>query len=231
MRLGHSVVPYGMCGRFVRSCTIKEIADYFNVAQPSFEMAPSYNVAPTHDIVIINNRGIKQIVKCHWGFVPPWSKELSDGYKMINARSETVADKPSFKAAFRTQRCLVIANGFFEWQKTRQRKIPVYISLKSGKPFGFAGLYTVWTSPEGEKICTCTILTTESNDLITSIHDRMPVIIPRDKEDFWLDPAVNDIEKLKDLLISIPSEEMVIVLVSDGVNSPRYDSPDNIKPV
>jgi putative SOS response-associated peptidase YedK len=99
---------------------------------------------------------------------------------MINARSETVDAKPSFKAAFRKQRCLVIANGFYEWQKEKKKKVPVYISLKSGKPFGFAGLYTVWTSPEGEKICTCTILTTESNDLISTIHDRMPVIIPRD---------------------------------------------------
>jgi len=225
------MVLYGMCGRFVRSCTVKEVADYFDIEQPSFEFEPSYNVAPTQDIIIINNIGVKQIVKCHWGFVPPWSKELSDGYKMINARSETVAEKPSFKAAFRKQRCLVIANGFYEWQKEKNRKVPVYISLKSGKPFGFAGLYTVWISPEGEKICTCTILTTESNDLITPIHDRMPVIIPRDKEDVWLDPAVNDIDKLKDLLTSVPSEEMIITKVSDRVNSPRYNSPDNIKPV
>jgi len=219
-----------MCGRFVRCSTLKEIAHYFDIEQPSFEFEPSYNVTPSQDIIIINNRGVKQIVKCHWGFVPPWSKDLSVGYKMINARSETVAEKPSFKNAFRKQRCLVVANGFYEWQKEKNRKVPVYISLKSGKPFGFAGLYTVWISPEGKKICTCTILTTESNDLIAPIHDRMPVIIPRDKEDLWLDPAVNDVDKLKDLLTSIPSEEMVITKVSDRVNSPRYNSPDNIKP-
>jgi putative SOS response-associated peptidase YedK len=225
------MVPYDMCGRFVRSSTLKEIADYFDVERPSFEFEPSYNVAPTHDIIIINNRGVKQIVKCHWGFVPPWSKDLSADYKMINARSETVDAKPSFKTAFRKQRCLVIANGFYEWQKDKKRKVPVYISLKSGKPFGFAGLYTVWTSPEGEKICTCTILTTESNDLVAPIHDRMPVIISRDKENLWLDPAVNDVDVLKDLLASIPSEEIVINKVSDRVNSPWYNSPDNIKPV
>jgi putative SOS response-associated peptidase YedK len=225
------MVIYNMCGRFVRCITLKEIADYFDIEQPPFEFQPSYNVSPSQDIIIINNRGVKQIVKCHWGFVPLWSKDLSAGYKMINARSETVDTKPSFKAAFRKQRCLVIANGFYEWQKEKNRKVPVYISLKSGKPFGFAGLYTGWISPEGEKICTCTILTAESNDLNAPIHDRMPVIIPRDKEDVWLDPAVNDIDKLKDLLESVPSEDMVITRVSDRVNSPRNDSPDNIKPV
>ena len=224
------MVLYVMCGRFVSSCTLKEIDDYFDVDQPSFEFEPSYNVAPTQDIIIINNRGVKQIVKCHWGFIPPWSKKLSDGYKMINARSETVDEKPSFRAAFKKQRCLVIANGFYEWQKEKKKKVPVYIHLTSGKPFGFAGLYTVWTSPEGEKICTCTILTTESNDLISPIHDRMPVIIPRDKEDLWLDPAVNDVDMLKGLLTSIPSEEMEITMVSVRANSPRYNSPDNIMP-
>jgi len=220
-----------MCGRFVRTSSIREIAEYFDVDQPSFEVQPSYNIAPTQDIIIINNRGVKQLVKCHWGFVPSWSKDFSVGYRMINARSETVAEKPSFRSAFIKQRCLVIANGFYEWQVEKKRKIPVYIHLKSGKPFGFAGLYSVWTSPEGEKICTCTILTTESNDLISSIHDRMPVIIPRDKEDLWLDPSVNDVETLKGLLNSFPSKEMELARVSDRVNSPRYNSPDNIKAV
>lgn len=130
-----------MCGRFVRSCSIREISDYFNVGHPSFEFEPSYNVAPTQDIIIISNRGVKQLVKCHWGFVPSRAKDLSVGNRIINARSETIAEKPSFKAAFRKQRCLVIANGFYEWQKDKKKKIPVYISLKSGKPFGFAGLY------------------------------------------------------------------------------------------
>lgn len=220
-----------MCGRFVRSSTIREIASYFGIEQPSFEFEPSYNVAPSQDIIIMNNLGVKQIMRCHWGFIAPWAKELSDGYKMINARSETVETKPSFKAAFRKQRCLVIANGFYEWRREQDRKIPIYISLKSGKPFGFAGLYSVWISPEGERVCTCAILTTESNDLIATIHERMPVIIPRSKEDVWLDPDVVDTHKLKELLTSIPSEDMVITRVSDRVNSPRYNSPDNVKPV
>ena len=199
-----------MCGRFVRSSSIREIADYFNIGHPSFEVEPSYNVAPTQDIIIINYRGVKQLVKCHWGFAPSWAKDLSVGYKMINARSETVAEKLTFKAAFRKQRCLVIASGFYEWQKDKKKKVPVYISLKSGKPFGFAGLYNVWTSPEGENICTCTILTVEANDLLSAIHDRMPVIIPRDKEDIWLNPEMEDVELLKGFLGPFPSKEMVI---------------------
>ncbi|MGO9613155.1 MAG: SOS response-associated peptidase [Dissulfurispiraceae bacterium] len=220
-----------MCGRFVRSSSLKDIADYFGVKQPLYEFPPSYNVAPTQDVIIINKLGIKQLVKCHWGFVPTWSKDFSIGSKMINARSETVAEKPSFKTAFRNQRCLVIANGFYEWQKDKNRKVPVYIRLKSGKPFGFAGLYNVWISPEGEAICTCTILTTESNELVSTIHDRMPVVIPRDREDLWLEPKVNDVERLRGLLMPFPSEEMELIRVSDRVNSPKFNSPDNIKAV
>jgi|WetSurSiteA1Bulk_404760.scaffolds.fasta_scaffold01444_3 putative SOS response-associated peptidase YedK len=220
-----------MCGRFVRSSSIREISDYFNVGSPSFESEPSYNVAPAQDIIIINNLGVKQLVKCHWGFIPNWAKDLSVGYKMINARVETVTEKQSFKAAFRKHRCLVIANGFYEWQKDKKRKIPVYIHLKSGNLFGFAGLYNVWTSPEGEKICTCTILTTESNEIISAIHDRMPVIVPRYKEDIWLDPEIEDVELLKDFLRPFPSEEMVLTRVSDRVNSPRFNSPENINPL
>ncbi len=220
-----------MCGRFVRSSSIREIADYFNIGHPSFEVEPSYNVAPTQDIIIINNRGVKQLVKCHWGFILAWAKDLSIGYKMINARVETVTEKRSFKAAFKKHRCLVIANGFYEWQKDKKRKIPVYIHLKSGNPFGFAGLYNLWTSPEGEKICTCTILTSESNEIISAIHDRMPVIVPRDREDIWLDPETEDVELLKGFLRPFPSEEMVLTRVSDRVNSPRYNSPENIKPL
>lgn len=220
-----------MCGRFVRSSSIREIADYFNIGHHSFEVAPSYNVAPAQDIIIMNNQGVKQLVKCHWGFVPSWARDLSMGHNMINARSETVAEKPAFRAAFRKQRCLVIASGFYEWQKEKGKKVPVYVSLKSGNPFGFAGLYNVWASPEGKKMCTCTILTTEANDLLTAIHDRMPVIIPPGKEDSWLDPEVENIELLKGFLGPFPSKEMVITRVSDRVNSPKYNSPDNITPL
>jgi putative SOS response-associated peptidase YedK len=208
---------------------MREISDHFNVGLPSFESEPSYNIVPTQEIIIINNLGVKQLVKCHWGFVPSWAKDLSIGSQMINARAETVAEKPSFKSSFRNQRCLVIANGFYEWQKDMKRKVPVYISLKSGKPLGFAGLYNVWVSPKGENICTCSIITTEANELLSNIHDRMPVIIPREQEDIWLDPKIEDVEFLQGILRPFPSEEMMLTRVSDRVNSPGYNSPENIK--
>ena len=130
-----------MCGRFVRSSTIKNICEYFDVKHPFFEIEPSYNIAPSQNILIIKNPGAKQLASCKWGFLPSWAKDLSMGYKMINAKVETISEKPSFKTAFRKQRCLVVANGFYEWQKDRKRKIPSYISLKSRSLFGFAGLY------------------------------------------------------------------------------------------
>jgi putative SOS response-associated peptidase YedK len=220
-----------MCGRFVRSSSLKKICEYFDVKHPTFESEPSYNISPSQNILIINKPGAKQLATCKWGFMPSWAKDFSLGYKMINARVETITEKPTFKAAFRKQRCLVVANGFYEWHKDMKRKIPAYISLKSGKLFGFAGLYNAWTSPEGEKICTCTIFTTESNELISAIHDRMPVIVPHDKEDIWLAPEVDDAELLKSCLRPYPSEEMVLNRVSDRVNSPTFNSLENIKPL
>jgi putative SOS response-associated peptidase YedK len=219
-----------MCGRFVRSSSIRKICEYFDVKPPSFESEPSYNIAPSQDILIIKNPDTKQLATCKWGFMPSWAKDFSVGYKMINARIETITEKPTFKAAFRKQRCLVVANGFYEWQKDRKRKIPSYISLKSRALFGFAGLYNAWNSPEGEEICTCTILTTESNELLSAIHDRMPVIVPHDKEDLWLAPEVEDAELLENFHRPFPAEELLITRVSDRVNSPAYDSPENIKP-
>ena len=221
---------YLMCGRFVRSSSSGRSANHFDVQQPSFEIEPSYNIAPSHNILIIRNPGARQLANCRWGFMPSWAKDLSMGYKMINARVETITEKPSFRTAFRKHRCLVIANGFYEWQKDMKRKIPAYIRLKSGALFGFAGLYNTWNSPEGEEICTCTILTTESNELLSAIHDRMPVIVPHDKEDIWIAPDVEDVQLLKSFFSPFPSEEMVLARVSDRVNSPTYDSPENIKP-
>ena len=220
-----------MCGRFVRSSPISSIAEAFNIQQASIEIAPSYNISPTQEIVIINKKGTKQLMQCTWGFLPSWARDPSMGSKMINARAETVASKPTFKSAFRKQRCLVIADGFYEWHKIKNKKTPVYIHLKSGRPFGFAGLYNPWTSPEGKMFCTCTIITTSANELLEPIHDRMPVIIPRDKEDLWLNPEEQDQDVLLGLLKPYPSEEMQMHEVSAKVNYPTYNSPEAIKPV
>jgi putative SOS response-associated peptidase YedK len=153
------------------------------------------------------------------------------GFKMINARAESVADKPAFKDAFRNQRCLVVADGFYEWVLEGKVKQPVYIRLKSHTPVGFAGLYSVWRSPEGENICTCTIITTDANDLLRPIHDRMPVIIPKDKEDLWLDPKTTEKEILLPLLTPYPSDEMEFYRVSPIMNKPEKDASEMIRPI
>jgi putative SOS response-associated peptidase YedK len=150
---------------------------------------------------------------------------------MINARAETVATKPAFRSAFKKRRCLIIANGFFEWLSQGRRKVPSYIRLKSDQPFGFAGLYNTWISPEGKAVCTCTIITTEANELLSEVHDRMPVIMPRDKEDFWLDPKNGDFDGLLSVLRPYPPDELECYRVSSRINSPAYDSPENLTPV
>lgn len=221
-----------MCGRFVRSSPIVLIAKEFGISKASIAIAPSYNIAPAQDILIICHEGEKQLVSCNWGFIPSWAKDPSTGHKaIINARAETVASKPMFRSVFKKHRCLVIADGFYEWQKAEKSKVPFYIRLRSGRPFGFAGLYSHWTSPEGKTLCTCTIITTAANELIELIHDRMPVIIPKDREDLWLDPEMHDPVKLLDLLKPYPSEEMEMYQVSTKVNIPAFKSHEAIKPV
>jgi putative SOS response-associated peptidase YedK len=209
---------------------MERIASEFRLQQAVLEMPPSYNIAPSTEIVIVRNCGEKQILTCRWGFVPSWAKGPS-GNETINARAETVASKPSFRAAFLKQRCLVVADGFYEWQKIGRQKKPFYVCLRSGKPFGIGGLYSTWGSSGGEMNCSCTIITTAANELLEPIHDRMPLIIPKDKEDLWLDPAVQDQDILSDLLKPYPAEKMELHEVSARVNSPRYDSPDAITPV
>jgi putative SOS response-associated peptidase YedK len=220
-----------MCGRFVCSSPLRVISQVFGVEQPHLEFEPNYNTTPTQKILIINNEGRKQIVYCKWGFLPSWAKDPAVGNRMINARAETVATKPAFRSAFKKRRCLIVADGFFEWLEEGRRKVPVYIRLTSNEPFGFAGLYNTWISPEGEAVCTCTIITTEANRLLKEVHDRMPVIVPRDREDFWLDPMNEDHDSLLTVLKAYPSEEMEYYRVSPRMNSPAFKSPDNVVPV
>lgn len=218
-----------MCGRFVLCSPARTIMEEFRLDRTTVEYLPSYNVAPTQNIVIIKKDGTRVLTDCRWGFLPSWAKDPAMGHRMINARAETVADKPAFRAAFKKQRCLVVADGFYEWRKEKV-KTPVYIRLRSGRPFGFAGLYSMWTSPGGEDICTCTIITTDANELLEPIHDRMPAIISRDDYDLWLDPEEHDTAKLLALLRPYPPDDMELYPVSRKVNSPSYDSPDNIEP-
>jgi len=148
---------------------------------------------------------------------------------MINARAETVAEKPSFRQAFSRHRCLVVADGFYEWKKEGAKKQPVYVRLKSGKPFGFAGLYSDWTPPDGERVRTSTIITTNANGLLAPIPDRMPVIIPPDRYELWLDPGVHEKDRLIPLLAPYPEDELELYEVTAKVNLPKHDSPENIE--
>jgi len=223
-----------MCGRFERSSSVEILIRDFRLNRTSIEIEPSYNIAPSQDVLIIrlDEEEKRQLESCRWGFLPSWAKDPAMAHKIINARAETVATKPASRCAFKRQRCLVLADGFYEWQKQEHGKVPFYIHLKSGRPFGLAGLYSHWTPEKAaESICTCTIITTDANELLEPIHDRMPVIIPRDSEDRWLDPRSEDQERLLALLKPYPSDEMALHAVSLKVNSPGFNSPDAIKSI
>src|SRR5712691_6587994 len=167
-----------MCGRYTLTIDLKTIAETFGVA-PTIETAPRYNIAPTQEVVSILSNGSVHLDWLQWGLIPSWAKDESIGSKMINARAETLAEKPSFKRLLRSKRCLVIADGFYEWKQEAgaKTKTPMYITLKDGLPFAFSGLCDLWTDPDGQPIRTCTIVTTEPNELMASIHNRMPVML------------------------------------------------------
>ena len=220
-----------MCGRFALYSSLDEIREAFGIQQVRYELEPSYNVAPTQEVAVVvqKDEGVA-LEKMRWGLIPSWAKDPTIGSKMINARAETVSEKPSFKRPLKDRRCLVVADGFFEWQKTAQGKTPMFIRLKSGRPFGLAGLYDVWTSPEGEAVTSCTIITTNANDLMRPIHDRMPVILPKSHEPTWLSLAIHQAADLLPILTPYPAEEMEAYAVSRFVNSPDNNTPDCIRP-
>jgi putative SOS response-associated peptidase YedK len=220
-----------MCGRFARKRSSTVMAKDFGVQEITDDLQPSFNVAPTHPVAVVLNSGTKRLVSMRWGLVPYWATDPTIASKLINARAESLTAKATFKEAFKKRRCLVLADGFFEWQKQGATKTPLFIYLKTERPFGFAGLYETWTPPLGEPLVTCTIITTEPNDLVRPIHNRMPVILPKASEDFWLDSCVEDHTRLLDLLRPYPAEEMGAYAVSTTVNSVKNDSPECIEPV
>ncbi len=198
-----------MCGRFVLVTDLKNIQKNFNIQEVLCQYQPSWNIAPSQLIpAIINHAGKNQLICFRWGLIPSWSKDPSIAEKMFNARAETVDQKPSFRDAFKKRRCLIVANGFYEWKKEGNKKIPLYYYLKSGRPFGFAGLYETWLSPDKKEIHTCTIITTAANELIAPVHDRMPVILSGDQEKAWLEIDTTDAANLRSILKPYPAEEM-----------------------
>jgi len=214
-----------MCGRFTLTTNLGAIAHRFGVARILEEVGPRYNIAPTQTVIVANDDGSRHLTEMRWGLIPSWAKDPTIGNRMINARAETVATKPAFRVALRKRRCLIPADGFYEWQPVGRRKQPVYIILKRRKPFSFAGLWEAWTSPEGEEVRSCTIITTEANDLLKPIHDRMPVILTKEAEKVWLDPMIQDPERLLPLLTPYLAEEMEVYPVSTKVNNPAHDGP------
>ncbi|MGI9534346.1 MAG: SOS response-associated peptidase [Thermodesulfobacteriota bacterium] len=223
-----------MCGRFSQAKDLEELYDEFTFIDEPFDdivLSPRYNIAPSQlTPVIINEDGRNKLKMFKWGLVPSWSKDTKIGYKMINARAETVSEKPSYKKPFKSRRCLVIADGFYEWKRPdKKTKIPYRFVMKDRSLISFAGLWDVWKK-EAEPLYTFTIITTSENDLMRPIHDRMPVILPKTNREIWLNPDSNEAE-LKELLVPYDSSKMEHYRVSDVVNNARNELPECIEKI
>jgi len=221
-----------MCGRFALTVDPADLQDAFPEFAFPGQLAPRFNIAPTQPVLVIPNDGTGKADFFVWGLIPSWAKDPSIGARMINARAETLAEKPSFRAAYRYRRCLILADGFFEWQAQvgSKVKVPHYIRLKSGRPFAFAGLWEDWHAADGSQVKSATIITTQPNELIARLHNRMPVILPPDTYARWLEPAPRQPADLQGLLAPYPAEAMSAHPVSTLVNSPANDRPECITP-
>ena len=244
-----------MCGRFTLRAPASLVAEQFALFDvPAFE--PRYNIAPTQPVVVVRRAGLsavqrrlpspapgegpgvragpvaapRELVWLRWGLVPSWAQDPAIGNRLINARAETAATKPAFRAAMRRRRCLVVADGFYEWQKEGKRKQPYFIHKRDDRPFAFAGLWESWEGADHSALETCTILTTDANDLMRPIHDRMPVIVSPDDYARWLDPAIEKPDQLAALLRPYATDELIAYPVSPHVNSPAHDDPGCIEP-
>jgi putative SOS response-associated peptidase YedK len=211
---------------------LREAGKIFNAALVEADVKPSFNIAPRQPVAVIMEEGKRKIVSMQWGLIPHWAKDPKIGYKMINARMETITEKPSYREAFKKRRCLIIADGFYEWRTGPDgKKEPVYIYLKNKKTFGIAGIYEIWKSSAGEQIISCSIITTQANEIMKPIHVRMPVIIDPKDYDEWLNTENNETEKLSELLKPFASENMQNHLVSNAVNVPYHNAEDCIAPI
>jgi putative SOS response-associated peptidase YedK len=221
-----------MCGRFSLTVDPSDLQEAFPDFSFPLQAAPRFNIAPTQPVMVLPNDGTQKADFYVWGLIPSWAKDPTIGSRLINARAETLAEKPSFRGALKYHRCLIFADGFFEWQAQvgSKSKVPHFIHLKSGKPFAFAGLWEHWQSPEGSEIKSATIITTEPNDLMSRLHNRMPVILHESDYAKWLDPAPRQAADLQPLLVPYPAGEMEAFPVSTLVNSPANDRPEILLP-
>lgn len=246
-----------VCGRFTFATPPEVVAEFLALDEVP-ELSLRYNIAPTQLVACVRVSGAttsaatssptsrrpegpagrddrlgRQLVQLRWGLIPSWADDPAIGNRLINARADTVAAKPSFRSAFKTRRCLVLADGFYEWKPVpgRKTKQPYYIRMRDGGPFAFAGLWERWTDPAGGAIESCTIITTEPNGVLRQIHDRMPVILPRACFDQWIDPSVRSAEVLQAMLVPHDASVMIAVPVSTAVNSPSRDGTECIRPL
>lgn len=220
-----------MCGRFTRKESMEKLADLFGLKVPL--LCPRYNIAPSQLVACVRTNpesNKREFTELKWGLVPSWAKDLGIGNKLINARAETVGEKPSFRHAFKQQRCLVLADGFYEWKREGKSKQPYYIRFKDSRPFAFAGLWERWEK-QAPALESCTLITTGPNTVMEPIHHRMPVILDPKQYNEWLDLTLYSIEQLKALLKPFPPEEMEAYPISPLVNNPRNDSSRCIQPL
>ncbi|HEY9785719.1 MAG TPA: SOS response-associated peptidase [Candidatus Obscuribacterales bacterium] len=217
-----------MCGRYTLHHSTNEIVERFHVQQVELDLIPRYNIAPSHLVAVIAQKDgdspKRSLQAFKWGLVPFWVKDVQKHKPFINSRCETLAEKPSFKAALVRRRCIIPADGFFEWKTTPRGKVPMYITLADGKPFALAGIWEEWKSPDGTPLRTCSIITVPANELMAQIHDRMPAILAPEQEDVWLDPDLRDKDKILSMLAPYDPQQMVAHPVSTLVNSPGTDS-------
>lgn len=228
-----------MCGRYVSATPPDQIAAYFDTEAPEVLLERSYNVAPTQDVyAVLADGGVRHLDAFHWGLVPSWAKDAKIGSRMINARAETLADKGAFKAAFMRRRCIVPADGFYEWRKdpdapAKAKKQPFFVHRPDGQPYAFAGLWEVWRGPnkDQEPLRSLTIITTAANGPMGEVHDRMPVLLDEGAWDTWLDRENEDLDLLGRLLVPAPASLIAMHPISTEVNSVRNDGPQLIDPI
>lgn len=213
-----------MCGRYVLSSPPRRLTEWFDLSEPPPTATPRYNIAPTQPVAAIANDAPRRVQTFRWGLVPPGARDPAVGNRMINARAETLATRPAFRDAYRRRRCLLAADGFYEWRRDPDGgKTPMYVHAADDAPLAFAGLWAEWTAPNGTPLRTCTIVTTAANATMAPVHDRMPVILPRDAFARWLDPHDVRPDDLATLLVPCADDLLVVHPVSPLVNNPRND--------
>lgn len=218
-----------MCGRYTLRASPEVLSLAFHITAAP-ELRPRYNIAPTQEVAVVAGDAPHQLQWMRWGLVPAWAKDVAIGNRMINARGETLAEKPAFRSALKRRRCLVLADGFFEWRADGKRKTPIFIHKASDAPFALAGLWETWRTPEGADLRSCTLITTAANALMQQYHDRMPVLLPEGAWQEWLSPEPLSAGTLDSLLTPYASDDLVAHPVSTLVNIPANDVPACVAP-